>query len=195
MNERQDSEERWTNWKLTSCMCHREACHRALWAHLAQNSIPTWKSDIPNWIYHPKFTKNSPNSELKSNSKLNWNHNQLKGWLLTAAPTDRANVPNISDQGTSPPYTNQTQFHYKIIFICKSSSINHAWHQCQDIKNKVLKNDPQNKSQVFVVSVIPIVAASPAFVYNFLWYPRSQLWSYQQHLFITATKPRPEPFF
>jgi hypothetical protein len=32
---------------------------------------------------------------------------------LTAAPTERANVPNISDKGTSPPYTKtKSNFHY-----------------------------------------------------------------------------------
>ena len=34
----------------------------------------------------------------------------MKNKILTAAPTDKANVPNISDKGTSPPYPRKHTF-------------------------------------------------------------------------------------
>jgi len=51
------------NRKQTSCMCHKEACHRTSWAHLAQNSIPTWK------IKHV---------QLNLISKINQFHSELR---------------------------------------------------------------------------------------------------------------------
>jgi len=144
VKKKHDAEERrWKNWKHTSCMCHKEACQRALWAHLAQNSIPTWKSDIPSWILWSKFSKNIPNdspNHKKTDWIENWNHNQWRG-LLTAAPTDRANVPNISDQGTSPPYTKT-----KPNFTTKLSS--HANQQsCMTPMSKTQKRKVQNRQQ------------------------------------------------
>lgn len=84
-------------WDLiTSCMCQREACHRALWAHLAQNSIPTCAK--------VKLTAQMEEREPEEEEKKS----TIDG-KRTAAPTESAKVPNISDRGTSPPWKNQTQ--------------------------------------------------------------------------------------
>jgi len=49
--------------------------------------------------------KKNPIGIPKPSKKLNELKSKSVKGLLTAAPTDRANVPNISDKGTSPPCT------------------------------------------------------------------------------------------
>jgi hypothetical protein len=57
------------NWKQTSCICHKEACHRTLCAHLAQNSIPTCK------IKHTHMNLISKNTKFHFRL-LNWKKGQ-----------------------------------------------------------------------------------------------------------------------
>lgn len=86
--------------------------------HMPQGSVPESfvSPSCPKFHSHLKIKITQFDSATKSPKDYNFlNFQSLKFSKeqiseLTAAPTDRANVPNISDIGTSPPYTkNKTQ--------------------------------------------------------------------------------------
>lgn len=90
----------------TSCICHNEACQRALWAHLAQNSIPTWNIEPPirfnpkncpgNWQYSKSNNNNFPNwMERKKKRKKRYGtlHLQQRPLIAKMCQTFRAKAP------------------------------------------------------------------------------------------------------
>jgi len=140
VKEKQDSEERRKNWKHTSCMCHKEACQRDSWAHLAQNSIPTWKSEIPSWIFYSKFNLKKKKIQLESPNHpknwMNWNQNQLKDYLQQHPLTEQMCL-TFQTRVLLHPAPNQTQFHNQIIFTCKSPIMHDT--NVRDTKTTIFK--------------------------------------------------------